>query len=404
VPAFVFPGQGSQRPGMGRSWTGHPSWELVLDASEAAGRDLAHLLLDASAETLMETRNAQVATFTMSLLVLDAVERLGIEPTACAGHSVGEYTALVAAGALGFEDGARLVAERGDAMQAAADAEPGVMTVVSGSDAETVDIACRLADGPVWLANDNSADETVIAGERQAVARAGARAAELGARALAPVAVGGAFHTPFMTPARNRLRKALDGATFHDAEIPVVANVDARPHADAGAWELLLTAQLTSPVRWRQSILHLGGLVDRSADTERLIVELGPGSSLSRLVRQTLPNATVVSVSSPDDLDRLVDAVAGNTALRAFASGHAGEHLYVSERVVIAPAAGVFEPAADGAAPPPGADEPVEVGSLLGRVSGAEVRSPFEGRIMGMLAEPGERVKAGQPIAWLRVR
>ncbi|MBO0729284.1 MAG: ACP S-malonyltransferase, partial [Acidimicrobiaceae bacterium] len=147
MPAFVFPGQGSQRPGMGRAWTEHPSWELVEDASSGSGRDLAHLLLTADAEELTQTRNAQLATFTFSMVVLDAVERLGIEPTACAGHSLGEYSALVAAGALGFDDGVRVVAERGDAMQAAADAHPGVMVVLSGCDADTADIACRLADG-----------------------------------------------------------------------------------------------------------------------------------------------------------------------------------------------------------------------------------------------------------------
>jgi [acyl-carrier-protein] S-malonyltransferase len=141
VPAFVFPGQGSQRPGMGRPWTGHPSWELVSDASDATGRDLGRLLLDAGAEELTETRNAQLATVTLSLLVLDAVERLGIEPTGVAGHSVGEYTALIAAGALGFEDGLRIVSERGEAMQAAADADPGIMLLVSGIDPEMVDVA-----------------------------------------------------------------------------------------------------------------------------------------------------------------------------------------------------------------------------------------------------------------------
>jgi [acyl-carrier-protein] S-malonyltransferase len=404
VPAFVFPGQGSQRPGMGRPWLEHPSWEIVTDAAEASGRDLARLLTEAPAEELTETRNAQLATLTMSLVVLDAVERVGIAPTACAGHSAGEYAALVAAGALGFEDGVRLVAERGDAMQAAADVRHGVMSLVSGCDAETVDIACRLADGEVWLANDNSVEETVVAGDPDAVARAGQQAVALGARGVSAVPVGGAFHTPFMAPARERLQKALRGATFHPPEVPVVANVDARPHDRAEEWALRLVTQLTSPVRWRQSVLHLAGLVEANRVTERLFVELGPGSTLSRLIRQTLPQATVLNVSTPDDLDRLVDAVAGNTALHAFAAGHAGEHLYVSERVVISPAAGVFEPFGDAGAPAPGPDDWVEVGTLLGTVSGEDVRSPFAGRVMGMLAEPGERVQAGQPVAWLRVR
>jgi [acyl-carrier-protein] S-malonyltransferase len=389
---------------MGRAWRDHASWELVRDASDASGRDLEHLLVDAGAEELTETRNAQLATFTMSLVVLDAVERLGIEPTVCAGHSVGEYSALVATGTLGLEAGFRIVAERGDAMQAAADDEPGIMLMVAGSDAETVDIACRLADGPVWLANDNSAQEVVIAGEREAVERAGATAIGLGARSLAPVAVGGAFHTPLMAPARNRLTKALRTTTFHAPDVPIVANVDGRAHTDAESWELLLTAQLTSPVRWRQTMMRLGGIEDRNAELELLFVELGPGGALTRLASQSVPGITALSVSSPDDLDRLVDTLAGDTALHTFASGHQGEHLYVSERVVISPCAGIFEPAPahEGAALV--VDSPVEVGTLLGTVSGTDVRSPFGGWLMGMLAQPQERIQTGQPIAWLRAR
>jgi [acyl-carrier-protein] S-malonyltransferase len=371
---------------------------VVDDAAEASGRDVARLLLDASFDELTETRNAQLATFTFSMVVLDAVERLGIEPTVVAGHSVGEYSALAASGAVGFEDAVRVVAERGEAMQAAADARPGVMAVVMGCDADTVDIACRLADGEVWVANFNSAEETVVAGECEAVARAGAIAVEMGARRTTPVAVGGAFHTPFMSTARHRLRKILATTTFHDAEVPVIANVDAQRHTAAADWDLLLSAQLVSPIRWRQSIMCVGGLADPGANAERLFVELGAGDSLSTMVRHTLPSATAVAVSEPDDLDRLVDAVSGNSALHAYAAGHQGEHLYVSERVVISPGPGLFEPAAEMEL---ASEMAVEVGTLLGTVSGTEVRSPFAGRLQGMLAQPGERVQPGQPIAWL---
>jgi [acyl-carrier-protein] S-malonyltransferase len=431
VPAFVFPGQGSQRPGMGRPWTDHPSWELVGDASKATGRDLAHLLLDAGAEELTETRSAQLATVTMSLLVLDAVERVGIEPTAVAGHSVGEYTALIAAGALGFEDGLRIVSERGEAMQAAADADPGVMVLVSGTDRDTVAVACSLAEGDVWVANYNSADETVIAGEPEAVQRAGDWARRLGGRRLSPVAAGGAFHTPYMSSARSRLRKALAEATFHQPEVPVVANVDGRAHGGTAEWELLLSAQLCSPVRWHQSIALLGGVTDASmlaergerarialdgetigatsleGTGERLFVELGPGSALSTMIRQSLPSVEATGIARPSDLDRLVDDVLGSEAAHSFAAGHHGEHLYVSERVVISPSTGVFDPTGGIAeATDLGhveLEEPaVEVGTLLGTVSGSEVRSPFAGHLMGMLAHAGERVTAGQPIAWLR--
>ena len=154
--AFTFPGQGSQRPGMGRPWVDHESWELVEEASDIAGRDVAALLLDADAEELRDTRNAQLTTFVSSLMVLDAVERLGIEPSFCAGHSLGEYTALTATGALGFDDGVRLVAARAAAMHEAGLAQPGTMAAVLGLDDDQVDVACRRADEDVWVANYNA--------------------------------------------------------------------------------------------------------------------------------------------------------------------------------------------------------------------------------------------------------
>ncbi len=363
----------------------------------AADRDIGRLLTEAGEGELTETRNAQLATFTFSLLVLDAVERLGIEPTRLAGHSVGEYTALAAAGALGFEESVRLVAERGEAMQSAADASNGVMTVISGSDADTVDIACRLADGEVWVANFNSGDETVVAGTPESVERAVSLAMDMGARRATPVRVGGAFHTPFMAPARNRLRKMLNTVTIHDPETPVVANVDGRFHTRGEDWKLLLSAQLCSPIRWHQSVMRLAGLDDPNLDFETLFVELGPGDSLSSMIRRILPSTTTVAVSAPADLDVLVEALTGNDALHAYALHHQGELLYVSERVVISPSAGVFEPAPDG----PGPGDRIEVGTILGTVAGTDVLAPFAGTLQGCLAQSGERVQAGQPIAWL---
>src|SRR5215471_21650983 len=144
--AFTFPGQGSQQPAMGSAWLDHPSWELVDEASAAADRDVARLLLEADADELRATRNAQLATFVTSLVVLDAVERLGVEPGAVAGHSLGEYTALVASGALSFEDGVTLVSARGEAMQAAAQARPGTMAAVLGLDDDKVELACARVD------------------------------------------------------------------------------------------------------------------------------------------------------------------------------------------------------------------------------------------------------------------
>src|SRR5215213_7437282 len=180
--AFTFPGQGSQKPGMGAPWIDHESWELVAEASQIAGRDIAHLLLEADADELRQTRNAQLTTFVLSLVVLDAVERLGVAPSAAAGHSLGEYTALTATGALSFADGVRIVAARGDAMQVAAEDNPGTMAAILGLDDDDCDAACRRADGDVWVANFNAPGQVVIAGSFEGVAAAGAVAKEMGAK------------------------------------------------------------------------------------------------------------------------------------------------------------------------------------------------------------------------------
>ncbi|HET9060601.1 MAG TPA: ACP S-malonyltransferase [Acidimicrobiales bacterium] len=432
MPAFVFPGQGSQRPGMGRPWRDHPSWDVVSDAGSIAGRDVAHLLLDAGEHELTETRNAQLATFVMGLVVLDAVERLGIEPTACAGHSLGEYAALVAAGAVGFEDAVRLVNERGEAMQEAAEENQGVMVALSGVDDESARIACRRADGDVWLANSNAPGECVVAGRPEETARAVAIATQMGARRSQQLHVGGAFHTPLMASAQPRLRKALEATTFYPLAVPVVANVDGMAHEDADEWAGLLSAQLRSPVRWRQSVLQLGAIMRTGEwDGDHLFCELGPGGPLSGLVRATLPQAVTMAISEPDDLTSLIARMTGVVQVvdEVGPSAHQGERLYLSERVIISPCAGIFEPpeapnagttnagttnagalnagALNAGAPsltsdPSGHPQAVAIGDLVGRVSGAEVRSPFAGELMGMLAHPGERVQAGQPIAWLR--
>src|SRR5947208_202125 len=166
--AFTFPGQGSQKPGMGAPWVDHESWELIEEASDATGRDVGRLLLDADAEELTQTRNAQLSTFVLSLVVLDAVERLGLEPSVAAGHSLGEYSALTAAGALDYADGVRLVAERGEAMQIAAEERHGTMAAVLGLDDDKVEVACMRAAADVWAANFNAPGNVVIAGVPEA--------------------------------------------------------------------------------------------------------------------------------------------------------------------------------------------------------------------------------------------
>jgi [acyl-carrier-protein] S-malonyltransferase len=387
---FTFPGQGSQKPGMGEAWRDHPSWELVDEASSVAGRDLAALLLEADADELKRTDNAQVATFLTSLVVLDAVERVGVEPAAAAGHSLGEYTALVASGALSLEDGVQLVAERGEAMRVAATDRTGTMGAVLGLDDGDVEIACARVDGDVWVANYNAPGQVVIAGAPEAVDEAAEVARGMGAKKVMPMAVSGAFHTPFMAPARERLRKAVANAELRDPDIAVYANVDARPHPVGGEWAGLLGAQLCSPVRWRQTLHNLAD------DGATVLVELGPGNVLTGMAKRTVSGATTLSVSVPDDLDTLLATLAAPSA--ASAGVHEGEHLFATERLVVSPAAGVFTPL-DGIE----AGTAVDPGAVLGRVGDHDVRSPFAGTVMGMLAVTGERVTTSQPIAWLVV-
>ncbi len=385
--AFTFPGQGSQRPGMGRPWVDHESWELVDEASEVAGRDVGALLLDADADELKDTRNAQLTTFVSSLMVLDAVERLGIEASFCAGHSLGEYTALAATGALGFDEGVCLVAERAAAMHDAGSEQVGTMAAVLGLDDDQVEVACNLADADVWVANFNAPGQVVIAGSPDGVDKAGGHAKDLGAKRVMSLQVSGAFHTAYMAPARERLRGAIAAAAIRDAEIPVVSNVDAKPHDRGGEWVSLLSAQLSSPVRWKHSLQTLAGL----GVTD--FAELGPGGVLTGMAKRSVDGARTISVATPDDLDKLLAWIAVEVAPTLEIEG---EHLFVAERVVVSPAAGIFTPAdlEDGAA--------ISVGTVLGHVGEHEVRSPFEGALQNYIAVDTERVTSRQPIAWLR--
>jgi [acyl-carrier-protein] S-malonyltransferase len=239
----------------------------------------------------------------------------------------------------------------------------------------------------VWVANYNAPGQVVIAGDPEAVAQASAVAKEIGAKKVMSMAVSGAFHTPFMAPARDRLRSAIESADLREADLPVYANVDARAHTGA-EWTELLNAQLCSPVRWRQTLHNIG---DAGAT---VFVELGPGSVLTGMAKRTLTSTTTLAVSTPEDLDKLLTALASPSESVAV---HEGEHLFATERMVVSPAAGVFTPAADLA---PGFA--LSPGTVLGRVGEQEVRSPFAGTLVGVLAVEGERVTTSQPIAWLR--
>ncbi len=386
--AFTFPGQGSQRPGMGRPWVTHESWELVDEASEIVGRDVAALLCDADADELKDTRNAQLTTFVSSLMVLDAGIRVGLDASFCAGHSLGEYTALAAAGALSFEEGVRLVSERADAMHAAGLEQPGTMAAVLGLDDDQVVVACNLADDDVWVANYNAPGQVVIAGSPAAVDAASGHAKDLGARRVMALPVSGAFHTPYMTTARERLREAIAAAQPRDTDVPVISNVDAKPHDTGEEWSSLLSAQLSSPVRWRQSLLTM------QAEGVTDYVELGPGGVLTGMAKRTTDGRTI-SIATPEDLDKLLEWLdVGTTTL---ASQLEGEHLFAVERLVVSPAAGVF-------CPVEGVTEgsEISVGSVIGHVGDVEVISSFAGQFQSYIAVDTERVTLRQPIAWLR--
>lgn len=374
---------------MGKPWVDHESWELVTEASEIAGRDVGDLLLNADAETLKDTRNAQLTTFVSSLMVLDAVERLGFEPSLCAGHSLGEYTALTANGALGFDDGVRLVIERAAAMHDAGTESPGVMSAVLGLDDEQVETACRRADSDVWVANFNAPGQVVIAGSPTGVQLASEHAKELGAKRIMALPVSGAFHTPLMAPARDRLREAIAAAKPRDSDVPIVSNVDAKAHSHGNEWTTLLSAQLSSPVRWKQCLQTMfeSGIKD--------FVELGPGGVLTGMAKRTIESARTLSISTPDELDKLIEWIGASSLPTQ--ELHEGEHLFAVERLVVSPGAGVFVPNAkivNGAR--------ISVGDVIGMVGDQEVRSLFDGILQNYISVDGERLTPHQPVAWLR--
>ncbi len=288
--ALVLPGQGSQRPGAGAPWTSSAGWDLVRTASEVLDRDVAALLLDADAETLRATREAQLTTFLLSLVVVRALPDL--EVVAVAGHSLGDLTALVVAGALTEEDGLRLVDARGAAMQEACDATPGTMAAVLGLDPAGVDSA--LPPG-VWSANDNAPLHVVVSGGVESVSAALEPLKQAGARRVLPLQVGGAFHTPHMAPARPRLEQALAAASFRPPSIPVLSGSLAGPYDDPAAE---LSRQLTARIRWRETLLALPP-VDA-------VVECGPGAVLTGLVKRTLPGVRALTVNDPSSLEQLL--------------------------------------------------------------------------------------------------
>ncbi|GHC63098.1 ACP S-malonyltransferase [Streptomyces cinnamoneus] len=302
---LVFPGQGTQRQGMGEPWRDTPSWDITEEVSLATGEDLAELLLHTPSEELRRTDLAQLTVFTVAVMAHAEAVRRGLltgPVAACAGHSLGEYAALTAAGALPLADAATLVAARGRAMQAAAQQREGTMGVlVRAPLAEVEQLVGRVreAGAPVWVANVNGPGQIVVSGSPEAIEHISEEASSIGARMIR-LQVGGAFHSPYMEPAAEALRIALKNTSFAPRHTPVVANVDAEPYSGDGDWAELGTRQLTSPVQWERSVHTLTGPLGC-----RRLVEFGHGRTLAGLIRRIVPETEVVSVDSPDALDQL---------------------------------------------------------------------------------------------------
>jgi [acyl-carrier-protein] S-malonyltransferase len=294
--AVVFPGQGTQVPGMGTAWRAHPSWDVVERAEAALGEPLGHLITDAPAEQLARTRDAQLAVLITSLVAWDAMQPLAEAPVAFAGHSLGQVTALIAAGVLPFDAGIRFAARRAELTQAAADAHPGRMAALLGATVDQADEACAAAPDGCWVANDNAPGQVVIAGTPDGLEAASARAKELGVKRVTPLNVGGAFHTPLMRDASTALTTELASLQFTAPPSPVVSNHDAVAYGDADGWRARLAQHVAVPVRWRST---MDTLVGEGADT---FLEVGHGSMLAALAKRGAPDVTVRNVAVPDDL------------------------------------------------------------------------------------------------------
>ena len=297
--AVVCPGQGTQQPAMGAPWRDHGAFGLVARAEDALGEPLAPLVLDATAEELSRTRNAQLAVLLTSLVVWETIKESIDAPVAFAGHSLGQVTAMIASGAIPIEDGVRFAARRAELTQAAADAHPGKMAALIGATPEQAEEACTAAPDACWVANDNAPGQVVIAGTPEGLELASVRAKELGVKRALPLDVGGAFHTPLMADAHDGLVAQLADTTILDTTRPVVSNHDGMPYADAKGWTQRLADHVTVPVRWRycqETLARLGATT---------FLEVGHGTMLAGLAKRTVPDVTVLGIATPTDLPRL---------------------------------------------------------------------------------------------------
>lgn len=310
--AFVFPGQGSQKVGMGRALAeAHPECRAIFDAADAAlGEPLSALCFDGPDERLVLTENTQPAILTVSVAAWRLLDSRGIRPDFVAGHSLGEYSAHVAAGTIAFDDAVRTVRRRGRYMQEAVPVGTGAMAAILGLDREGVAAACaEAAEGDVVApANLNAPGQVVIAGTAAAVARAGEAARVRGAKRVIALQVSAPFHCALMRPAEQRLAPELRALTASAPRVPVVANVDAEPKVDGAAAIEALIRQVSAPVLWEDVVARL------ASEGVRAYVEVGPGTVLSGLIRKIHREARVANLETPADLEAVERLVQDVTA------------------------------------------------------------------------------------------
>ncbi len=309
--ALIFPGQGSQKVGMGKALAdAFPICRQTFDEADAAlGYGLSRIIFEGPEDQLTLTENQQPAILTVSVAAGRLLESKGFpQPAFVAGHSLGEYTANVAAGTFAFADAVQIVRRRGRYMQEAVPLGTGAMAAILGLDAEKVAEACRdAAQGEIVSpANINGAGQIVIAGAAAAVARAGERAKALGAKRAIPLSVSAPFHCALMKPAEDRLAPELRALPTSTPRVPIVANVDAEPKRDARSAIEALVRQVSSPVRWEAVVQRL------ASEGVTTYVEVGPGTVLSGLVKKIHRDATIVNFGNPDDLESV--SVAGGSS------------------------------------------------------------------------------------------
>lgn len=286
--AYVFPGQGSQFSGMGKNLydTNAEAKSMFDRANEILGFNITDIMFFGSADDLKQTKVTQPAVFIHSVVLATV---LNIKPDAVAGHSLGEFSALVAAGALSFEDGLRLVAKRAMAMQQCCEQHPGGMAAILAMEDERVEQICSSIDGIVVAANYNCPGQLVISGANDAIDEACSRLKEAGAKRALRLPVGGAFHSPLMEAARAELEKAISEVEFHTPVCPIYQNVDAAPHTSPEEIKQNLIAQLTAPVRWTQIVENM------IADGINSFDELGPGNVLQGLIKKVSTDVEAIS-------------------------------------------------------------------------------------------------------------